>query len=350
MRERLTVDNQGPAKMDAVASYPKIELHVHLEGTVRPHTLLDMARRNDLPLPATTVDELKKLYEFTDFAHFIEVWILTTNVMRTADDFRQIVVDYAAEAASHGAVYLEAIFSPIERVARGVSWDDLFEGYCDGAQQAEEEHGVVVRLTPDSYRGADVEATEELATRAIKYRDRGIVGLGLGGPEANYPPEPYTKAFEIAKAGGLASVPHAGESAGADSIRATMGALQADRIRHGIRAVDDPDLMAELKDKRIVLDVCPTSNLRTRSVADLASHPLPRLINAGIACSLNTDDPAMFGTDLGTEYAIAQHLGVRPKELFDAGLQGTMCDDATRARVAKTALDVDWSALEGQPA
>jgi aminodeoxyfutalosine deaminase len=95
--------------MDAVASYPKIELHVHLEGTVRPHTLLDMARRNDLPLPAATVDELKKLYEFTDFAHFIEVWILTTNVMRTADDFRQIVVDYAAEAASHGAVYLEAI-------------------------------------------------------------------------------------------------------------------------------------------------------------------------------------------------------------------------------------------------
>jgi len=350
MRERLTVGEHCAAKMDAVASYPKIELHVHLEGTIRPHTLLDMARRNGLPLPASTVDELTKLYEFTDFAHFIEVWILTTNVMRTADDFRQIVVDYAAEAASHGAVYLEAIFSPIERVARGVSWDDLFEGYCDGAQQAEEEHGVVVRLTPDSYRGADVDATEELATRAIKYRDRGVVGLGLGGPEANYPPEPYKKAFEIAKAGGLASVPHAGESAGADSIRATMAALQADRIRHGVRAIDDPDLMAELKDKRIVLDVCPTSNLRTRTVADLASHPLPRLIKGGVACSLNTDDPAMFGTDLGNEHEIARHLGVRPKELFDAGLQGAMCDDATRARVAKTGLDVDWSAPEGQPA
>src|SRR5665213_2281752 len=156
--------------MDGV-SYPKIELHVHLEGTVRPHTLLDMARRNDLPLPVDTAEELTALYEFTDFEHFIEVWILTTNVMRTADDFRQSVVDYAAEAASHGAVYLEAIFSPIERVARGVSWDDLFEGYCDGAQEAAETHGVVVRLTPDAYRGADVAAVEELAGRCVTYRD-----------------------------------------------------------------------------------------------------------------------------------------------------------------------------------
>jgi len=331
--------------MVAVASYPKIELHVHLEGTVRPRTLLDMATRNDLPLPVDTIEGVEALYEFTDFAHFIEVWILTTNVMRTSDDFRQLVVDYAAEAAAHGAVYLEAIFSPIERVARGVSWDDLFEGYCDGAQQAEEDHGVVVRLTPDSYRGADVEATEELARRAMRYRDRGVVGLGLGGPEANFPPEPYAKAFEIAKAGGLASVPHAGESAGAESIRATMAALKADRIRHGIRAIDDPDLMAELAAEQIVLDVCPTSNLRTRSVPDLASHPLPRLIEAGISCSLNTDDPAMFGTDLGREYEIAQQLGVRPLELFEAGLKGAMCDEKTKARLRDVAGSCDWTAL-----
>jgi aminodeoxyfutalosine deaminase len=335
--------------MGRVATYPKIELHVHLEGTVRPHTLLDLARRNDVSLPVDTVEGLTELYEFTDFSHFIEVWILTTNVMRTADDFRQIVVDYAAEASTHGAVYLEAIFSPIERVMRGVSWDDLFEGYCDGAQQAQEQYGVIVRLTPDSYRGADVEATEELARRAVAYKDRGIVGLGLGGPEQNYPPHPYAKAFAIAKAGGLASVPHAGESAGADSIRETMAALHADRIRHGIRAIDDPDLTAELKDRQIVLDVCPTSNLRTKTVTDLASHPLPRLIEAGVVCSVNTDDPAMFGTDLGREHEIARQLGVRPKALFDAGLQGAMCDDATRARVAETAATIDWDALERTP-
>ena len=332
--------------MDGVADYPKIELHVHLEGTVRPQTLLDLARRNDLPLPVGSVDELTALYEFTDFAHFIEVWILTTNVMRTAADFRQIVVDYTAEAAGYGAVYLEAIFSPIERVARGVSWDDLFEGYCDGAQQAEEEHGVVVRLTPDSYRGADVEATEELARRAVAHRDRGIVGLGLGGPEAGFAPQPYARAFQIAKDGGLASVPHAGESAGAESIRETMEALQADRIRHGIAAIHDADLTAELAARQIVLDVCPTSNLRTRSVDDLDHHPLPRLVAAGVSCSLATDDPAMFGTDLGREHQVARRLGVAPSALFRAGLRGAMCDDETRARIAAAGATVDWAAVD----
>lgn len=322
--------------------YPKIELHVHLEGAVRPPTLLDMARRNDLPLPVDTVEDLNALYEFTDFAHFIEVWILTTNVMRTADDFRRIVVDYAAEAAGHGAVYLEAIFSPIERVMRGVDWDELFEGYCDGAQQAHEEHGVVVRLTPDAYRGADVEAVEELARRAVSYRDRGVVGLGIGGPEKDQPPEPYAKAFAIARDGGLGPVPHAGEVCGPESIRETMAALGADRIRHGISAIDDPDLMAELEERQIVLDVCPTSNLRTKAVGSLDDHPLPRLIDAGVLCTLNTDDPAMFGTDLGREHEIARHLGVRPKGLYDAGVVGALCDTATKAALREIGDTAEW--------
>jgi len=329
--------------MGGVGGYPKIELHVHLEGTVRPHTLLDLARRNDVRLPVDTVDELTALYEFTDFAHFVEVWILTTNVLRTADDFRQVVVDYAKEAQEHGAVYLEAIFSPIERVARGVSWDDLFEGYCDGAQQAFEEHGVVVRLTPDTYRGADLELTEELARRCVDYAERGIVGLGIGGAETASPPQPYAKAFEIAKTGGLASVPHAGESAGPESIRQTLTALKADRIRHGITAVEDPDLLAELADKQIVLDVCPTSNLRTKSVGSLTEHPLRALIDAGVTCTVNTDDPAMFGTDLSREHEIARSLGVRPKALFDAGVQGARCDEPTKAKLRAIGDAFDWA-------
>ena len=142
--------------------YPKIELHVHLEGTVQPETLLEIARRNDYPLPHDTVEGLQSLYEFRDFAQFIEVWVLTTNALRTADDFRQVVTDYAAEAASHGAVYIEGIFSPIERVWRGVDWDEIFSGYCDGAQEARELHGVEVLLTPDIVRSFPLEEAEEL--------------------------------------------------------------------------------------------------------------------------------------------------------------------------------------------
>src|SRR5204863_7497680 len=141
-------------------------------------TLLEIARRNDYPLPADTVEGLAELYEFRDFAHFIEVWILTTNALQRAQDFRQVVVDYAAEAAAHGAVYVEGIFSPAERVRRGVAWDEIFSGYCDGAEEARERHGVEVRLTPDIVRGFTLEEAESVVRHAARYRDRGVVGVG----------------------------------------------------------------------------------------------------------------------------------------------------------------------------
>src|SRR6266508_3530077 len=214
---------------------PTLELHLHLEGSIRPATLLEIAGRNGEALPADTVEGLTRLYEFTDFRHFIEVWVLTTNCLRTAEDFRRVVVDYAAEAASFGAVYVEGIFSPCERVQRGVGWQEIFEGYTDGAIAAAEEHGVTVRFTPDLYRGVPVELAEECARMAVRYRERGVVGLGLGGIEGARPVSEYAKAFAIARDGGLAAVPHAGEAAGAASVWEALS-LDPVRIRHGIRA------------------------------------------------------------------------------------------------------------------
>jgi aminodeoxyfutalosine deaminase len=326
-------------------TFPKIELHVHLEGAMRAGTLLQIARRNGLALPADTVEGLAGLYEFTDFLHFIEVWTLTTGVLRTARDFRQVVTDYAAEATSHGAVYLEGIFSPSEPVSRGCSWDEVFAGYCDGAQEAKELYGVEVRLTPDATRGLPLEAAELTARHAVAYAGRGVVGLGLGGMEAEYPPEPFQRAFEIAADGGLGSVPHAGEVAGVDSIRGALDILGADRLRHGIRAVDDPGLVRELAGRDVVLDVCPISNLRTRAVASLAEHPLPELVSAGVACSVSTDDPAMFGTDLAADYAAAAQLGVSGRQCYEAGLQGALCDAGTRDRLRLIGEAFDWSEL-----
>ncbi len=313
---------------------PKIELHVHLEGSIRPHTLLAIARRNGETLPATSVDELARLYEFTDFAHFIDVWILTTNCLRTQEDFRQVVVDYAAEAAGFGAVYLEGIFSPGERVLRGLRWDDIFAGYADGAVEAQERYGVTVRFTPDLYRGLDTDLAEEAARACVRFKDRGVVGLGLGGMEAGRTAEPYRKAFDIAREGGLGIVPHAGEAAGPASVREILS-MDPNRIRHGVRAVEDPAVLAEIVDRRLVLDVCPTSNLRTGVVAAIGDHPLPALRAAGIDCTINTDDPAMFGTDLGREYEVAAALGVTAEEAFRAGVAGALCDDQTRARLAE---------------
>src|SRR5205085_1427948 len=209
-RAHGTAPPRSRADIRAV-TFPKIELHVHLEGTVRPATLLEIARRNDYALPANTVEGLAALYEFRDFVHFIDVWILTTNALQREADFRQVVVDYAAEAAAHGAVYVEGIFSPAERVRRGVSWDEVCSGFRDGAQEAKELHGVEVALTPDIPRGFTMEEARETVRYAVKY---GLAGVGLGGLEAQFPPEPYADVFREARAEGLASVPHAGEVVG----------------------------------------------------------------------------------------------------------------------------------------
>jgi aminodeoxyfutalosine deaminase len=335
-------------------TYPKIELHVHLEGTVRAGTLLQIARRNGVALPADSVEGLAGLYEFRDFAHFIGVWMRTTSALQTERDFRQVVVDYAAEAAGHGAVYLEGIFTPAEPAGRGVRWEEVFAGYCDGAQEARERHGVRVALTPDIPRGHPLEAAELTASYAVAYRDRGIVGLGLGGREIEFPPEPFAPAFAVARDGGIGSVPHAGEVAGVASIRGALDALGADRIRHGIRAVDDPGLVRELASRGVVLDVCPISNLRTGAVASLAEHPLPVLAAAGVRCSVSTDDPAMFGTDLTADYAAAQQLGVSAESCYQAGLDGALCDEETRAALRQAGEACDWSragiAAQGTPA
>ncbi|HEX5712253.1 MAG TPA: adenosine deaminase [Solirubrobacterales bacterium] len=325
--------------------YPKIELHVHLEGTVRPAALLEIARRNEVALPADTVEGLAELYRFRDFENFIQVWLMTTGALRSAVDFRQVVVDYAREAAGHGAVYIEGIFSPAEPAARGVAWEEVFEGYCDGAQEARELYGVEVRLTPDIPRGFPLEAAEATARYAIKYRDRGVLGLGLGGLEAQFPPEPYADVFALAREGGIASVPHAGEVAGIPSIRGALEELGADRIRHGIRAVDDPAMVRELVGRGTVLDVCPISNLRTGVVSSLAEHPLPHLVGAGVRCSLSTDDPAMFGTDLGTEYEAATGLGLSPRDFYEAGVAGALCDERTRERLHSRGEEFDWASV-----
>jgi aminodeoxyfutalosine deaminase len=327
----------------AATPYPKIELHVHLEGTVQPETLLQIARRNGEKLPAETVEGLRELYRFRDFDHFIEIWILTTNCLRREADFRQVVVDYSAEAKRHGAVYLEAIFSPIERTWRGVAWDEILGGYCDGAQEARELHGVEVRLTPDITRSASLDDALTLVRHAARYRDRGIVAVGLGGEEALYPPEPFAPAFRAAREEGLGSVPHAGEVVGPASIRGALDALEPDRIRHGIRAVEDPGLLRELAGRGLVLDVTPLSNVRTGAVSSLDEHPLPELVRAGVRCSVSTDDPAMFATDLTSEYEAAEALGLDPRSLYETALGGALCDETTRTRLEEVGAAFAWN-------
>lgn len=328
--------------------YPKIELHVHLEGAASPELLFAAARRNGCALPFDSVEALREYMRFRDFDHFIDAWLATTTVLRTAADYRELVLDYARRAKAQGAVYLEAIFSPTDRVPLGVPMQESFEGFCDGAQAAREQLGIEVRLTPDITRFVELEVACELAEWCVRYRERGIVGIGLGGPEVGYPPEPYARAFQIAHAGGIASVPHAGETEGPRSIRGALEALHADRIRHGVRAVEEPGLLRELADRGIVLDVCVLSNVRLGVAPSVAQHQLPELLAAGVPCTVNTDDPTFFDCDLESEHAAARSLGADPRALFEAGIAGALCDAATKDAL-RTLSARSWPAEPAAP-
>ncbi len=261
------------------------------------------------------------------------MWNLTTNCLREPEDFADITADYAAEAASHGARYVEAIFSPAERMLRGVAPEALFEGYTEGVRRAWDDHGVVLRLTPDLFWGVDPTLAEETARWAVRHREDGVVGLGIGGGEDMGDPMAVRRAFQVAREGGLAAVPHAGETSGPERVRRVMEALHPRRIRHGIGAIADPGLVGEIAARGIGLDVCPTSNLRTRVVSDVADVPLAALHRAGVRVTVATDDPAMFGTDLATEHTIAHAAGLDDAQLWANAMATCAADPATLRRL-----------------
>ncbi|HVU73218.1 MAG TPA: adenosine deaminase [Mycobacteriales bacterium] len=306
--------------MTPAPALPRRELHVHLEGTVAPDTLRRIAARHDYPLP----DDLEEQYRFTDFRSFLRTWLLTTNALQGYEDYRDVVLAYAAAVAPLGVVYVEGIFSPPERVERGARWDELFDGYCDGAQAAFEEHGVTVRLTPDLYRGVTRELARATAEWSVRYRERGVVGLGIGGHEPAAPLADYVEAFAIARDGGVLPVPHAGEHTDAAAVVEALELLDPPRIRHGIAAAADAGVVRELVARGTVLDVALTSNVLLGAVASYSEHPLPALVAAGVRCSLSTDDPAMFGTDIAREHEHAAAIGVAEQDLHDGALAGVL--------------------------
>ncbi|MFC4147472.1 adenosine deaminase [Micromonospora mangrovi] len=307
---------------------PKIELHVHLEGTVRPGLLAAIARDHGLTPPAGRPPD-----SFTDLHDFIDRWNTVSGYLRTPADYRRALLAYAAEAAGHGAVYLEPILDAEERFGGPDGWADVLAACCDAAAEARERYAVEIGLTPQVFRGQDVDVAEEAARVAVRFAGRGVVGFGLSGAEGRHPTEPYARAVGIARGGGLPFVPHAGEAAGPDAVREVL-AMGAARIRHGVRAVDDPDLVTELVGRGVVLDVTPTSNLRLGVARPDRPHPVTRLAEAGVRCSVSTDDPAIFDVTLADEYALAGRLGVDPAAAWAAGLAGALCDDATRTRLA----------------
>ncbi|GAA1943763.1 adenosine deaminase [Amycolatopsis minnesotensis] len=301
---------------DFVASLPKAELHVHLLGAATVDTVLDLARRHPAAGVPAERAELAEFYTFRDFDHFLKVYWAVQSLITGRDDVHTLVTGLARDLAAQNVRYAEVTVTPYNHLLDGLSGDDLLDGLAAGRAAAARDHGVELAWCFDIPGEKGAKAGRETLAFALGERPDGLVAFGLGGPETGVGRALFAPMFTAAREAGLHSVPHAGETTGPATVWSAVHDLGAERIGHGTSAAADPRLLEHLAEHRIPLEVCPTSNVRTRQVGSLEAHPVRRLLDHGVAVTLNTDDPGMFGATLNGEYvAVAEALGLTRGEI-----------------------------------
>jgi adenosine deaminase len=297
-----------------IEKMPKVELHVHLEGSVRPSTLLKLARRHDISLPADDIQGLRKWYTFRNFDHFVEIYLTIASCLKTPQDIELIAREFLSEQARQNIQYTEVTFTPYNQYSEnGLGFHEQIDAVNRARAWAEKELGVRMGVITDIPRMIPPEEGLRATRWALERFGDGVIALGLGGPEVDNPPEKYDEAFELAAEAGLPRILHAGETVGPKSIWSAIQVADTKRIGHGVRAVEDPELIAYLRETQIPLEVCPTSNLCLGVYPSLEEHSLPTLIENDLYVTLNSDDPPMFNTTLTNEYQIcAESYGWDP--------------------------------------
>lgn len=294
---------------------PKIELHVHVEGATTAEVYYKLAQKNQVSLPADTLTDWQRYFEFTDFNHFISVYVSAVKVLKHASDYAYIIEEFYKYQSQQNILYTEAYLSASFLVERFED-DEILDAIEEGIKKGQSKYKVVVRFIPDIAR--HITATKDDVLRlVIKGHQRGLfIGLGLGGIELGFPPELFEETYKKAQAAGLKLVAHAGEVDGASSIWQAISQLNAARIGHGIRCLDDAELVAYLVEKQIPIEVSPTSNYCTKVIESNSHHPIKQMMEEGINCNLNSDDPAMFSTSLAGEYLLLYQQGFSLEQLW----------------------------------
>ncbi|MBY8879484.1 adenosine deaminase [Actinacidiphila acidipaludis] len=336
--------------MDAfVAGLPKAELHVHHVGSASPRIVAELAARHPDSAVPDDPAALAEYFTFRDFAHFIDVYLSVVDLIRDAEDVRLLTFEVARDMARQNIRYAELTVTPYSSTHRGIPGEAFMEAIEDARKAAEAELGVTLRWCFDIPGEAGLQSAEETTRLALGLQPEGLVSFGLGGPEIGVPRPQFKPYFDQARAAGLHSVPHAGETTGPETIWDALRELGAERIGHGTSAAQDRRLLEHLAERRIPLEVCPTSNIATRAVRVLDEHPIRDMVAAGVLVTVNSDDPPMFGTDLNTEYAVAARLlgldraGVAA--LAKNAVEASFMDPAGRARLAAEidAYTASWS-------
>ena len=312
-----------------ISGLPKAELHVHHVGSASARIVSELAARHPGVVPSDP-DELRRFYEFRDFAHFIEVYLAVVDLIRTGEDVRLLTYEVAREMAEGQQIrYAELTCTPFTSVAVGVPIEAYTEAIEDARVAAERDFGLVLRWIYDIPGESGLPAADATLDYALNHRVDALIGFGLGGPEVGVPRPQFQPHFDAARAAGLRSVPHAGETTGPETVWHALQLLGAERIGHGTTAVEDPTLVAHLAETGIPLEVCPSSNIATRAVSAIEEHPIVAFRDAGVTVTVNSDDPPMFGTSLNREYEIAADL---------LGL-----DEAGVAELARTAVRASFA-------
>lgn len=281
---------------------PKAELHLHIEGTLEPEQMFELAARNGVELPFDSVDAVRAAYEFDDLQSFLDLYYQGMNVLHTEADFYELAMAYFKRAHADGVAHAELSFDPQAHLARGVDLAIPFDGLTRAMQEAERTYGISSALIMSFLRDRDAAEALDVLEQSSPWHER-IAAIGLDSAEQGNPPEKFTAVFERAKALGIARVAHAGEEGPAAYIRGALDALDVCRIDHGVRCLEDPELVARLRENQIPLTVCPLSNVYLKVVDRLVDHPLPQLLDAGLNVSLNSDDPAYFGGGMLNNFA-----------------------------------------------
>jgi len=279
---------------DFLTRLPKAELHLHIEGSLEPELMFALAERNGIALPYATVDEVRAAYDFSDLQSFLDLYYQGMSVLHTAQDFHDLAMDYFRRAHAEGVVHVEMHFDPQAHLARGIELQVVMEGLSLARREAARELGLSTALIMAFLRDRDADEALKVLEEAAPYWEM-LDAVGLDSAEQGNPPEKFAEVFERALCLGIPRVAHAGEEGPPAYIRGALDYLGVCRIDHGVRCLEDPELVARLRDEQTVLTVCPLSNVRLKVVERLEDHPLPRLLAEGLNVTLNSDDPAYFG-------------------------------------------------------
>jgi aminodeoxyfutalosine deaminase len=325
------------ATAEILEKMPKTEVHLHLEGTISPETLWAMAARNGVTLPVASLDELRGMYVFEHFGKFIKLWLMMCSCLKTDGDYEGMVDGYVAECRRQNIRYAEVHFTPYNHEKFGIGATRSLDVVTRRLQQAEAGGGPVTRIITDIPSESSGESGPFTAALLEKMDNPLVVAIGLGGPEEGFARTPFAPFFARARRAGYACVSHAGETGGAEHVRQAVVDLHARRVQHGVRAVEDESVLRLLAEREICCDVAITSNAFLTPFTEMKTHPIKRLIGAGVPVTLSTDDPPFFGTDLVGEYRLAhEQVGLSLAQLWQINLNGLrygLADTVLRRRL-----------------